>query len=372
MKVLTMITIITTILQTFRTTLIYLRKNARLYKKVIETIILIISIVISYFMLENQNQAIIIISLLLISYVAISFIFEQLTKNNHITRLSIKNAIDMSDTGILFLNKNGNIVLINNTMQKILNELNIKNNYFVNLIQKSFYKIEDVYLIKSLNKVYEFKRKNKQELILTDVTDIYNLQEKEKKQNKIITENNEKILDAIKNIEKIEKEKSLLQIKNEYHDLFGYKLALFTKYLEQEQTDIEDINFLLDSVYEDKSLKLSSSKKLDNLVKMYHIIGIEIIINGNLPQKESIAAIFFEIIREAITNAVIHADSKNINITITSSLEKIEMTITNDGKEPPQTIHENEGIKGMKRKLATINGTLIINTFPNYTLKVVI
>ncbi len=372
MKALTMITIIATILQTFRTTQIYLRKNIKPYKKITETIILIISVIISYFMLEDQSSTVIIISLLLISYVVISFVLEQLTKKNHITRLSIKKAIDMADTGILFLNKAGNIILINNTMQEILNELNIKNNYFINLIQKSFYKIEDVYLIKSLNKVYEFKKNNKQEIILTNVTDIYNLQEEEKRQNKIIAENNEKILDTIKNIEKIEKEKSLLQIKNEYHDLLGYRLALFTKYLEQEKLDIEDINFLLDSIYEDKSLRLSSSKKLDNLIKMYHIIGIEIIINGSLPQKESIAIIFFEIIREAITNAVIHADSKNINITINSSLEKIEMTIANDGKESPQTIHENEGIKGMKRKLATINGTLLINTYPKYTLKVII
>lgn len=100
----------------------------------------------------------------------------------------------------------------------------------------------------------------------------------------------------------------------------------------------------------DFDLNLTSDEKLKNLIKLYRIVGIEIKVIGDLPSNEKIANIFFEIIRESVTNAIIHAESKNIKIIITQCLNRIEMIITNDGKKPNKIIYENEGIKGMRRK----------------------
>ena len=105
---------------------------------------------------------------------------------------------------------------------------------------------------------------------------------------------------------------------------------------------------------------------------MYKVIGININLNGKLPEDEKVANIFFEIIRESITNAIIHADSKNIKVRITKYFDRIEMIITNDGKKPNNIINENEGIKGMRRKLNEIGGILIIETDDNFLLKVII
>ena len=91
-----------------------------------------------------------------------------------------------------------------------------------------------------------------------------------------------------------------------------------------------------------------------------------------MPQKTKVSEVFFEIIREAVTNAIIHADSKNIKIVINNNIENIEMIITNDGKKPNNIINENEGIKGMRRKLNEIGGILIIETDDNFLLKVII
>lgn len=51
---------------------------------------------------------------------------------------------------------------------------------------------------------------------------------------------------------------------------------------------------------------------------------------------------------------------------------KKELIITNDGKRTNKIIHENEGIKGMKRKLKEINGILIIDNTKIFTLKVIV
>lgn len=373
MRLLLILTVIITILQAFRTSIYYLRKDISPIKKIVETVVLIVMVILSYFNLKgNIFKPTFYITLILSFYTFVSFIYEKLFNDEYISILSVKKGIDMSSAGIMFLDDNGNIVLMNNVMSDILKKLNIKKDYVNSLIGKCLENIDDDYLLKCNNKVYLLKILVDKEVSLIDITELYKLQEQEKLQNKKIKENNEKLLDTINNIEKIEKTKSLLKIKNEYHDIIGHRLVLFTKYLEQKPKDIKNVLFLLDSIYEDFNLKLSSINKLNNLVKMYKIIGINVIIKGKLPLDEKTANIFFEIIRESVTNAIIHADSKNIKVIITQYLDRVEMNIMNDGKKPEYIIHENEGIKGMRRKLTTINGSLNISTDNYFILKVIV
>ena len=327
-------------------------------------------IILEYFNLLNISSNTIYLSLILSFYTMINFIYERISKNDFISVLSVKESIDMSDAGIMFLDNKGNIVLINNLFHNVLKDLNITTDYINILISNSFKKLADDYLLKYNDKVYMLKIFNNKEITLIDITKLYNLQEQETLQNKEIKENNNKLLLAIKNIKTLEKEKNLLKLKNEYHDIIGYRLALFNKYLEQNSNNTKDALFLLDSIYEDFNSKIDSEKKLNNLIKMYRIIGINVNIFGSLPLNEEEANIFFEIIRESITNAIIHADSKNIKIVITQHEDYIEMIITNDGKKPQNIIFENEGIKGMRKKLARINGNLKISTESVFTLTI--
>lgn len=363
--ILLIITIIMTLLQVLRVSIYILKKEVSLFKKIFELLILIIMIILEYFNLLNKSNYTIYLSLILSIYIFISFIYDKKSKKNF-SVLSVKKGIDASNMGIMFLDNKENIILINNLFHDVLNNFNITSNYTNNLIKYSFKKIENDYLLKYNNNIYMLKINN-QEITLIDITKLYILQEEENIQNKKIKENNNKLLITLKNIEKLEKEKNLLKLKNEYHDIIGYRLALFTKYLEQDNLNSKDLLFLLDSIYEDFNSKLTSSSKLDNLIKMYKIIGININVKGFLPTNEEISLIFFEIIRESITNAIIHANSKNIDISI-SNLDYLEMTIRNDYVKTNKVIFENEGIKGMRRKLASINGNLEIKIDSSFTL----
>ena len=371
MKILIVVSSLMTILESFRVSIYFLRKDVSIIKKVSEIIILIIMIILCNNNLQYQGGKInIYLSIFLSLYVLMSFIYEIIARKEHISVLSVKNGIDASDTGIMFLNNNGEIILINNIMTDILTDLNIKGNYINNLTNRTIRRTEDSYVIKSLNKIWNLKISNEKEIILIDITNIYRLQEEQELQNKEIEENNKKILETIQNIEKIEKTKNLLKIKNNYHDKLGHKLALFTKYLEQKEKNTKDIEFLLDSIYEDTITNVSSSQKLDNLIKMYHIIGVNINLKGELPKKEKESNIFFEIIREAVTNAIRHANSTEVYIKIKGDTEHTKMTIRNNGKKPKAEIIENEGIKGMRRKIAQIGGKIEIITKPEFLINI--
>ena len=377
MKVLTFILIIFIILQVYRVAIIYFTRKQYLIKKIFEVFILLLIIIIEllnmHYIDNNKfNTILFFISIILALYIGINIIYERIIKKESLSILSVKNAIDLSDNGIMFLNDKGNIILINVVMKDILKEYNINDNYIDNLKEKEIKEIPNEHILKCLNRVWQLKTNNNKEVIALDITDIYKIQEKIRNQNIEIEENNKKILKKLNNIEEAEKEKKLIKIKNEFHDILGHRLSLFGEYLKQDNINKEEIKFMLDNLFEQFTTLKSPEENLKKLIEVYKVFNINISIIGKLPKNKEVGETFFEIIREAVTNAIIHANSKNIKVVITNSLEKIEMLITNDGIKPNNFINENEGIKGMRRKLKEIGGILIIENEDEFILKIII
>ena len=377
MKELTFILIIFIIIQVYRVAIIFFIRKQYLIKKIFEVFILLLIIIIEllnmHYIDNNKfNTILFLISIILALYIGINIIYERIIKKESLSILSVKNAIDLSDNGIMFLNDKGNIILINVVMKDILKEYNINDNYIDNLKEKEIKEIHNEHILKCLNRVWQLKINNNKEIIALDITDIYKIQEKTRNQNIEIEENNKKILKTLNNIEEVEKEKKLIKIKNEFHDILGHRLSLFGEYLKQDNINKEEIKFMLDNLFEQFTTLKSPEENLKKLIEVYKVFNINISIIGKLPKNKEVGETFFEIIREAVTNDIIHANSKNIKVVITNSLEKIEMLITNDGIKPNNFINENEGIKGMRRKLKEIGGILIIENEDNFILKIII
>lgn len=377
MKELTFILIIFIIIQVYRVAIIFFIRKQYLIKKIFEVFILLLIIIIEllnmHYIDNNKfNTILFLISIILALYIGINIIYERIIKKESLSILSVKNAIDLSDNGIMFLNDKGNIILINVVMKDILKEYNINDNYIDDLKEKEIKEIHNEHILKCLNRVWQLKINNNKEVIALDITDIYKIQEKTRNQNIEIEENNKKILKTLNNIEEIEKGKKLIKIKNEFHDILGHRLSLFGEYLKQDNINKEEIKFMLDNLFEQFTTLKSPEENLKKLIEVYKVFNINISIIGKLPKNKEVGETFFEIIREAVTNAIIHANSKNIKVVITNSLEKIEMLITNDGIKPNNFINENEGIKGMRRKLKEIGGILIIENEDNFILKIII
>ena len=377
MKELTFILIIFIIIQVYRVAIIFFIRKQYLIKKIFEVFILLLIIIIEllnmHYIDNNKfNTILFLISIILALYIGINIIYERIIKKESLSILSVKNAIDLSDNGIMFLNDKGNIILINVVMKDILKEYNINDNYIDNLKEKEIREIHNEHILKCLNRVWQLKINNNKEIIALDITDIYKIQEKTRNQNIEIEENNKKILKTLNNIEEVEKEKKLIKIKNEFHDILGHRLSLFGEYLKQDNINKEEIKFMLDNLFEQFTTLKSPEENLKKLIEVYKVFNINISIIGKLPKNKEVGETFFEIIREAVTNAIIHANSKNIKVVITNSLEKTEMLITNDGIKPNNFINENEGIKGMRRKLKEIGGILIIENEDNFILKIII
>lgn len=342
MRLIIVILSITLVFQVYRVSILLLKKEKNIAKVLIEILILILMIYSCYINMDYTstnkiNKFCYWTSIITIVYVLISFLLQLINNKKMISILSIKNAIDKSNNGIMFLDKKENIFLINKTMENILKELNIKKDFIKNFQKKSFKIINEEYLLKCIDKIWQIK-----------------------------TFNNKEIQKNLNNIEQIEKSKNLTKIKNEFHDLLGHRLSLFKSYLNNKKTNINDIKFMIDNLFAEDQKETNYTKKLNRLVEIYKVLEININIKGSLSKEKNIQKIFYEIIRESITNAIIHGGSRNINIDIS----KNTMIITNDGTLPTKKVKENEGIKGMRRKLNEINGTLTIDYKNKFTLKI--
>lgn len=333
-----------------------------------------ITILIALFMQESiSRNSLFIIALLGIIYEIISLIYMYFRyyKKESITDFSIKKVIDECEFGILVL-KGKRAKLINNKMYEILDKLNIKKDYITNIIKQSIDKIDKNYCVKLENKYYVFVV-NDNEIITFDITEEYKLHQKLNGQNKKLKENNKKILLSIDNIEELEKEKNLLKLKNKYHDILGQNLSILQQYLNRKnisQENFEEIKFMIQKMFIDIEDTDDTNTNLENLIKIHKKNGTDIIIDGKLPQNKKVAKVFFEIIREATTNAIRHAGSSKVFVNIKETLEETYMIITNDGRKSNEFITENQGIKDMRRKVEKLGGMFYISTVPEFSVNI--
>ena len=121
------------------------------------------------------------------------------------------------------------VLFQNSKMYKLMNELEIHNDYINNIKNKSIQKLGKDYVIANDEKAVLFRFSNVQdEITAYDITEEYILQNKLKEQNEAINENNKNLIWTIEHIEDVEKEEKSLKMKNRFHDLFRAKYVSFT------------------------------------------------------------------------------------------------------------------------------------------------
>ena len=347
--------------------------NKNITDYALEYIVFMIMLIALFMQESISRKSLFIIAFLGIIYEIISIIYMYFRyyKKETITDFSIKKVIDECEFGILVL-KGKRAKLINNKMYEILDKLNIKKDYITNIIKQSIDQLDKNYCVKVEDKYYVFVINNN-EIITFDITEEYKLHQKLNRQNKKLKENNKKILLSIDNIEELEKEKNLLKLKNKYHDILGQNLSILQQYLNKEnitQENFEEIKFMIQKMFIDIEDTDDTNANLENLIKIHKKNGTDIIIDGKLPQNKETAKVFFEIIREATTNAIRHAGSSKVFVNIKETLEETYMIITNDGRKPNEFITENQGIKDMRRKVKKLGGMFYISTVPEFSVNI--
>ena len=189
MKIIVITLVLFIILDIYRFLLNIFRPNKNNKKVIFEILLLLSSIIICYISLtivENHKYNIyyFISALILIIIILGLFIYDIGINKDKITIFSVKNAIDLSTDGIMFIHKD-KIVLSNIVMDDILKRLKINNNFIEEIKKKSIKSINNLYIIKIDNKIWGINI-NENEIKASDITKEYKLQEELSERNREI------------------------------------------------------------------------------------------------------------------------------------------------------------------------------------------
>lgn len=308
--------------------------------------------------------------------------------SHSLSSMSIKEAIDSMDLGLLFCETkpghDGQILLENIAIQELMDTLTGK--FYYN--GKNFYQdLERGAVLPSCQKrqiedsiAYELPdqtiwsfdllplegdTQNRVLLVASDITEIWNALSKIYEQNQELVQKNRELQELMDNLENICRTETLLQYKVKVHNILGQRLSVMMRALrEQKEPSKEFLISLLNNIEEElKNPSIDLLYSLDSLKKSFQGIDVTIKIEGNLPQDPMIAKSFYEIIMEACTNAVRHGYASEISIKITED-KLVSLDIENNGHPPDQKILEGGGLSEMRRKVHLLNGNFSYTTSP--------
>jgi hypothetical protein len=287
---------------------------------------------------------------------------------------TIKQTLDNLDNGILIANKHNNIEYINISFLKLLKYYKI-NRYLgvdeiFNLLRFNTIKTyntdftleykDDIILIT------KNEYKGQLELVFFNITKEEKLSSELIKNNEILETHKKEVIKELRNVEKIAKDNEIIRIKTNLHDMLGEQLSIIHQFIDYDNlTNLVPIKKMIrENLY-----KNDYDIDLDELLKSYKLVGVNISINGQLKFNNEINKNIVKAIRECINNAIRHGNANKIEIDIKETNLNILISIKNNGSLPKE-INENNGIKNIKENLSKINGELVYSLSPIFTANI--
>ncbi len=165
-----------------------------------------------------------------------------------------------------------------------------------------------------------------------------------------------------------------LRMRSRVHDVVGQRLSILHRYLEMGKTDPEsvaELERLLSSVMADLRQDAGSDAQaeLEAIVSAFALVGVEVEVQGELPEGRAGAACA-KLVREACTNACRHGHARHVYVALdTAEGRAVQLVVSNDGDPGTGPLVEGGGIYGMRRRVASLGGALVVERGTRFTIR---
>ena len=112
--------------------------------------------------------------------------------------------------------------------------------------------------------------------------------------------------------------------------------------------------------------------ELSGLMRDAAAIGVDIRIDGELPQGSDALGVFLGALRESLTNCVRHANATELRASVMHSEESHTLVITNNGRPPKEQIIPRGGLANLTKRVIHLGGTIDIQSLPEFKLTITI
>lgn len=308
---------------------------------------------------------------------------------------TIKKAIDSYPGGICFSALDGRVILVNKKMNKLMLELtghtilnakaawekltNFANNGKAEKLTQSWLPKDtdnenesthqQLFFRFSDNSVWRFELRfldaNTVQVEAAEITEIYRLSE-ELYENTIrlqeIQKRQKALLDSIV---EINLNKEILAAKMHIHDELGHCLLATTKAITEDSLaeNADTLRKSWNRTIQDFSnistvWTVPDSSLQSELMQVAELIGCKVTFLGEQPKSRKALQLLYAAVREAITNAVRHADATELTIKIEQDEKSYHIEISDNGSVSVSSITEGNGLSALRQRLEQEGATL--------------
>lgn len=296
----------------------------------------------------------------------------------HITNISVKQAVDKIPFGVCYYNKQGRILLINQTMSGLCEEImgeavqNGIRTFDKILSMGSVIRVSDDRAISVYRKKCIIDTEEVELVTAFDITEEYKktniLMQKEEE----LKELNEKLLTYNKEMVSVIALREVLNAKVKIHDELGSSLLATKKYVLQGGTSEERLR-LIDSLRNNVRFLRQESEEAtydeyEMIMNTAFDIGMQVNIKGELPNNARVRHIVATAMHECLTNTIRHAGGDTLYVDVDNKPDSYRLVYTNNGSVPGAPVIERGGLNSLRDLVEQAGGTMQITVTDQYML----
>lgn len=324
-----------------------------------------------------------------------------------INAFSVKNAMDQLEHGVAFASLSGHHKLVNATMEGLLGRLGLTSltnnrvlrrqlcqlstdvstaNLADDAVQNSQWTQEDNG-ISSLrvsepdghtwlltHQTIRDERREWNQLLAVDVSNYMALSHQLSEEIASLQERQKLLVSETSRLNEALSRQLVLSTRSTIHDTLSQRISFVHRFLEDGVSDDERLS-RLQSLLEDLPTELSQDRVeatpeiwLDTLRDLAAAVDLKLQISGSLPPNANQARMFTEVLREAITNVLIHTTSNEMEVHLGQDATSYWMEVSN-----PSTVETKltygTGLSNLESRLEARGGSLSVFTTPRFTLR---
>ena len=166
----------------------------------------------------------------------------------------------------------------------------------------------------------------------------------------------------------------VLRTRSSIHDTISQRISFVHRFLEDGVSDEERLA-QLQELLAGRPTDLSHDRKLipaavwlATLQDLASSAQLDLHISGDLPTPEDRALLFVQVLREGITNVLIHTTSTEMSVKMWEDARSYWLEVSNPGRVTT-TPSYGTGLSNLEARLEAVGGSLAILTTPNFTLR---
>lgn len=300
----------------------------------------------------------------------------------------IKKAIDSYPGGICFSALDGRVILVNEKMNQLIPELtghtilnaksawkkltNFTNNDKAEKLSQSWLpkdsnngndnRHRQLFFRFSDSSVWRFELRfldsNTVQIEAAEITELYRLSEELYENTIRLQEMQKRQKSLLDSIMEVNLNKEILAAKMHIHDELGHCLLATTKAVTEDSLaeNADALRENWNSTIRDFSniptaWTVPDSSLQSELVQVAELIGCTVVFIGEQPAQQKALRLLYATIREALTNAVRHANASELTVKIKQDKQKYHIEISDNGDVTVSKITEGNGLSALRQRL---------------------